>query len=124
MRSARPCWDHEPYRQGEVMNMIAEISVIPETDGSARELIPELLGEIAGAGLRYEVGALGTSVEGELDEILDAVRSIERRLEAENVRRALIDLRLQIEPHPETIEHQVEGMAVRVPRRISAEALR
>jgi len=99
--------------ESEVKNMIGEICVTPQTDGSARELIPELLAEIAGVGLRYDVGALGTSVEGDLDAILDAVRSIERRLEIENVQRALIELRLQIEPHPETLEHQVAGMVAR-----------
>ena len=93
--------------------MIAEIAVTPQTDGSARELIPELLTEIANCGLRYEVGALGTSVEGELDAILEAVRSIEHRLHAEDIERALIDVRLQLEPHPETLEHQVEGITLR-----------
>lgn len=76
-------------------------------------MMPELLTEIAGCGLRYEVGALGTSVEGELDAIFEAVRSIEHRLRAEDVQRALIDVRLQLEPHPETLEHQVEGITLR-----------
>jgi uncharacterized protein YqgV (UPF0045/DUF77 family) len=104
--------------------MIAEIAVIPQTDGSARELIPELLSELEACGLRYDVGALGTSVEGELDAILEAVRAIERRLQIEDVRRALIDVRLQFEPHPETLEHQVEGVVARRPGRIHPEALR
>jgi uncharacterized protein YqgV (UPF0045/DUF77 family) len=91
-------------------DMIGEIAVVPQTDGPARELIAKLLAEIADQGLHYEVGALGTSVEGQLESILDAVRAIEGRLRAEGVQRAVIDLRLQLEPHPETIEHQVAGI--------------
>jgi len=90
--------------------MIGEISVVPQTDGPARELIAKLLAEIADQGLHYQVGALGTSVEGELEPILDAVRAIDARLRAEGVERAVIELRLALEPHPETIEHQVSGV--------------
>jgi uncharacterized protein YqgV (UPF0045/DUF77 family) len=66
--------------------------------------------EIAGQGIRYDVGAAGTAVEGDLEAILGAVRAIDRRLHEEGVERAVIDIRLQFEPHPETLEHQVEGI--------------
>lgn len=91
--------------------MVGEIAVIPQVEGSARELIGKAVCEIATQGLRYEVGAAGTAVEGELDAILEAVRAIEKRLQTEGVHRAVIDLRLQLEPHAETLEHQVEGVA-------------
>lgn len=92
--------------------MIGEIAVVPQADGPARELIAGLLAEIEGQGLQYEVGALGTSVEGELEAIFGAVRAIESRLHAEGIQRAVIELRLQLEPHPETLAHQVEGIAL------------
>lgn len=91
--------------------MVGEIAVVPQVEGPARALIGQAVGEIAGQGLRYEVGAASTAVEGDLDAILGAVRAIERRLRDEGVERALIDVRLQLEPHPETLEHQVEGVA-------------
>jgi uncharacterized protein YqgV (UPF0045/DUF77 family) len=90
--------------------MIGEIAVVPQAEGPARELIAKVLADIADQGLRYEVGALGTSVEGELDAILGAVRAVESRLRAEGVQRAVVELRLQLEPHPETLAHQVEGI--------------
>jgi uncharacterized protein YqgV (UPF0045/DUF77 family) len=92
--------------------MIGEITVVPQAEGPARELIGKLLAEIADAGLHYELGALGTSVEGDLDRIFDAVRAIEARLRAEGVTRAVIEVRLQLEPHPETLAHQVEGIGL------------
>jgi uncharacterized protein YqgV (UPF0045/DUF77 family) len=86
--------------------MIGEIAVVPQAEGPARELIAKLLGEIAGQGLHYELGALGTNVEGDLEAILGAVRAIE------GIERGVIELRLQLEPHPETLAHQVEGIAL------------
>ncbi len=92
--------------------MIGEIAVVPQIEGPAREVVARVVEEIAGQGLRFEVGATGTSVEGELEAILGAVRAVERRLRAEGVERALIEVRLQLEPHLETLEHQVEGVRV------------
>jgi uncharacterized protein YqgV (UPF0045/DUF77 family) len=90
--------------------MIGEIAVVPQIDASARDLIAKVVHEIEAQGLRYRVGATATAVEGELEPILDAVRAIESRLRADGVRRALIELRLQLEPHAETLEHQLEGI--------------
>jgi uncharacterized protein YqgV (UPF0045/DUF77 family) len=90
--------------------MLAEIAVIPQVEGPARELVAKAVEEIAGQGLRYDVGAGGTAVEGDLEAILGAVRAIDRRLHEEGVERAVIEIRLQFEPHPETLEHQVEGI--------------
>jgi uncharacterized protein YqgV (UPF0045/DUF77 family) len=91
--------------------MIGEITVIPQIEGPARQVVAQAVAEIAARGLHYQVGPAGTSVEGELDAILDAVRAIDRRLRAQGVERAVIEVRLQLEPHPETLEHQVEGIA-------------
>ena len=90
--------------------MIGEIAVVPQIEGPAREVVARVVEEIAGQGLRYEIGPTGTSVEGEFEAILGAVRAVERRLRAEGVERALIEVRLQLEPHLETLEHQVEGV--------------
>lgn len=92
--------------------MIGEIAVVPQADGPARELIAKVLAEIADQGLDYELGPMGTCVEGELEAILGSVKAIEHRLRVEGVGRATIELRLQLEPHPETLAHQVEGIAI------------
>lgn len=92
--------------------MIAEITVIPQVERSGRRIVTMCVEEIAAQGLRYDVGAGGTAVEGELESMLAAVRGMVRRLRSAEVDRAVIELRLQLEPHPETLEHQVEGMLV------------
>ena len=90
--------------------MLGEITVIPQIDGPAREIVGNVVKEIAAQGLRYDVGAAGTAVEGDIDAILAAVRAVDQRLRAEGVERAVVELRLQLEPHPETLEHQVQGV--------------
>lgn len=91
--------------------MIGEITLVPQTGGPARGIIANAVAEIGALGVRYDVNAAGTCVEGDLDAILGAVRAITERLKSDGVERALIELRLQLEPHPETLEHQVEGIA-------------
>ena len=91
--------------------MIGEITVVPQIEGGGRGIIKKAVAEIAAQGLRHQVGPTGTSVAGELVTILEAVRAIESRLRADGVRRAVIEVRLQLEPHVETLEHQVEGLA-------------
>ena len=91
--------------------MIGEIAVIPQIEGPGREVIAQAVAEIRAQGLRYQVGAAGTGVDGDLEAILDAVRAIESRLRAQGVHRAVIELRLQLEPHPESLEHQIDGIA-------------
>ena len=91
--------------------MIGEIMVVPQVDGSTRELVSVAVEEIDAQGLRYRVGPTGTSVEGDLGTILETVTAIETRMRALVTQRALIELRLQLEPHEETLEHQVEGIA-------------
>lgn len=90
--------------------MIGEISVIPQVARSARAIVGMAVDEIAAQGLRHKVGAAGTAVEGSLDAMLDAVRAIEQGLRDADIERAVIELRVQLESHPETLEHQIEGV--------------
>ena len=57
------------------------------------------------------MNAAGTCVEGDLDGHPRGRARDHREVEGDGVERALIELRLQLEPHPETLEHQVEGIA-------------
>lgn len=58
--------------------MIMEIQVLPTPMGTADEpyaYVDAAIAAIAGSGLAYEVGALGTVVEGEADDIWDLARA-------------------------------------------------
>jgi uncharacterized protein (TIGR00106 family) len=68
------------------MKATAEIQVIPIGEGvSVRSRVKRAHELIAGSGLHVELHAYGTNVEGELAEILDAVRKVHETLHAEGV---------------------------------------
>lgn len=58
--------------------VIAEIQVAPSPPGTPEDPhahVEAAIAVIAGSGLRYEVGALGTTLEGEADVVWDTLRA-------------------------------------------------
>jgi uncharacterized protein YqgV (UPF0045/DUF77 family) len=58
--------------------VIAEIQVAPAppgTDDNPHAYVEAAIEVIAGSGLRYEVGALGTTLEGDADLVWDTLRA-------------------------------------------------
>ena len=58
--------------------VIAEIQVAPSppgTPGNPHEYVEAAIAVIAGSGLRYEVGALGTTLEGDADAVWNTLRA-------------------------------------------------
>ena len=92
------------------VGMIAEIAVTPQLDGSSRKAIRQVVDDIAATGLTYQVTPTGTCVEGESERILDAVGRVVEGLRARGIERAVIELRLVMEPHPETLPHHIDGL--------------
>ena len=59
--------------------MLAEIQVIPQPPGTATneyEYVEAAIDLTQESGLSYEVGALGTSIEGPSDEVWDLLRRV------------------------------------------------
>jgi uncharacterized protein (TIGR00106 family) len=68
------------------MKATAEIQVIPIGEGvSVRNQVKRAHQLLADSGLRVALHAFGTNVEGELGDILDAVRRVHETLHAEGV---------------------------------------
>jgi uncharacterized protein (TIGR00106 family) len=66
------------------MRATAEVQVIPIGSGvSVRKEVQRAHAVLGQAGLRVELHAYGTNVEGELAEILDAIRRVHEVLHAE-----------------------------------------
>lgn len=58
--------------------VVAEIQVAPSPPGTPEDPhahVEAAIAVIAGSGLRYEVGALGTTLEGEADVVWDTLRA-------------------------------------------------
>lgn len=77
------------------MKATAEIQVIPIGVGvSVRAQVKRAHQLLADSGLRVALHAYGTNVEGELSEILDAVRRVHETLHAEGVVRLATAIKL------------------------------
>jgi uncharacterized protein (TIGR00106 family) len=77
------------------MKAIAEIQVVPIGVGvSVRSEVMRAHALLQEAGLHVELHAYGTNVEGELAQILDAVRHVHETLHAEGVTRLATNIKL------------------------------
>lgn len=63
-------------------------SVIPLThsDGHVGDVVARVVDRIDRSGLDYRVTAMGTQIEGDLEEVLDLVKDCERIVEADSER--------------------------------------
>ncbi|SFL08751.1 thiamine-binding protein [Geodermatophilus ruber] len=60
------------------MNVVAEIQVAPSPPGTAEDphaYVEAAIAVIQASGLRHEVGALGTTLEGEADQVWATLRA-------------------------------------------------
>lgn len=93
--------------------MLAEISVHPQVERDIRPEVTRALEEIEHAGMRYEIEPFGTVVEGDLEQILAAIRSIHGRFSAEGPERFELHVRIRQEPGDASIERETAGFRER-----------
>ena len=89
--------------------IVAEFTVIPAVEGSLRPCVKAAVAEIEKAGLKYEVGAMGTTVEGELDEVLEAIRNAHRAVLAAGAGRAVTCIKIDERRNGLSIEGKLKG---------------
>jgi uncharacterized protein (TIGR00106 family) len=90
--------------------VVAEFSIVPITDGSLRDYIKAAIEEVRRSGLQFEVGAMGTTVEGELDEVLDVVKQAHRAVRAAGAARVVTSIKIDERSGPLSIEGKLEGL--------------
>lgn len=74
--------------------VLAEVSVIPLSGAEMRPRVDAALEVIKQSGLKYEVGALGTTLEGNLDEILAVVKRIHQAVMNGQCDRLITEVRI------------------------------
>ena len=89
--------------------VVAEFSVVPAVEGSFRPYVKAALAEIESSGLKYEVGAMGTTLEGELDEVLKAIGSAHRAVLAAGARRLVTSIKIDERRNGVSIDGKLEG---------------
>jgi len=89
---------------------VAQFSVIPVTDGSLRPYIAAAVDEVRRSGLRFEVGAMATTVEGDLDQLLEVIRKAHDAVLAEGAERVVTSITIDDRTAGVTIEEKLEGL--------------
>lgn len=75
-----------------------------------RPFVDAAVEEFRKSGLKYEVEAMGTTVEGELDQIFDAMKKAHNAVKQKGAHRVMTEIRIDDKSGEElTIERQVEG---------------
>ncbi len=98
--------------------VIAEVSIVPIGTGETgvsrfvAESVKALEREAEKGDLRYQVGAMGTAIEGELDAIWQAVKAMQEAMVAAGAKRLLTTLRIDDRrDKPESLERKVTVVA-------------
>lgn len=89
--------------------VVAEFSVTPLVEGELRPYVDTAIEEIKKAGLKHEVGAIGTTVEGDLDSVLDAIKQAHKAVLAKGANRVVTEIRIDEKKGGLSIEEEVEG---------------
>lgn len=89
--------------------VVAEFSVVPAVEGSLRPYVKTAVAEIEKSGLKHEVGAMGTTLEGELDEVLEAIKKAHRAVLAAGANRLVTSIKVDERRDGLSINGKLEG---------------
>jgi uncharacterized protein (TIGR00106 family) len=89
---------------------VAEFSVIPIIEGSLRRYVKIAVEEVKGSGLTYQIGAMGTTIEGELDQVLAVVMNAHRAVRSAGAERVVTNIKIDDRDQELTIRGKLEGL--------------
>lgn len=89
--------------------VLAEFSVTPMVEGEMKPYVDSAIQEIDRAGLKREVGAVGTTVEGDLDKVLDAIKRAHRAVLDRGAKRVVTEIRIDEKKGGLSMEEEVVG---------------
>lgn len=88
--------------------LVAEFSITPVTGDDLTPFIDAAIEIVEKSGLKYEVEALGTTLEGELDQVLDVIKQAHQAVMNLGAGRVLTEIRIDHKATGVTIEEEVE----------------
>ena len=89
--------------------VLAEFSVTPVVSGSIKPFIDMAVQEIERSGLKHEVGPVGTTVEGNLDNVLDAIKHAHQAVLGLGAERVVTEIRIDEKKGGLSMAEEVEG---------------
>ncbi|MEN6372064.1 MAG: MTH1187 family thiamine-binding protein [Armatimonadota bacterium] len=90
------------------MPVVAEFTVTPLVEGEMKPYVDAAVDEVKKSGLKYEVDAMGTTVEGDLDEVMDTVKRAHNAVRQKGARRFFTEVRIDEKEEGTTIEDELE----------------
>jgi uncharacterized protein (TIGR00106 family) len=89
--------------------VVAELSITPLVEGQLKPFIDAAVEEVKKAGLKYEVDAMGTTMEGDLDTILQVAKRAHEAALNKGAERVVTELRIDEKTGGVSLEEEVEG---------------
>jgi uncharacterized protein (TIGR00106 family) len=89
--------------------VVAELTVTPLVGDDIKSYVDVAVEEVKRSGLKYEVDALGTTIEGDLDKVLDVVKQAHKKVKDQSHGRVMTELRIDDKTEGATIEDEIEG---------------
>lgn len=89
--------------------VVAEFSVVPAVSGSLRPYVKAAVAAIEKSGLKFEVGAMGTTLEGEFDDVLAAIKQAHQAVLAAGARRLVTSIKIDERRDGLTMKGKLSG---------------
>ncbi|HEY3298102.1 MAG TPA: MTH1187 family thiamine-binding protein [Armatimonadota bacterium] len=89
--------------------VVAEFSVTPLVAGTIKPYIDSAISEIDRAGLKKEVGPASTTVEGDLDQVMMAIKNAHQAVLNKGADRVVTEIRIDEKKGGLTMRDELEG---------------
>lgn len=87
--------------------VVAEFSITPLGEDELKPFVDAAVREVEKSGLRFEVDAMATTIEGELEDILDVIKNAHMAVKSLGAERVLLELRIDDRTEGITIQEEV-----------------
>lgn len=89
--------------------LVAEFSITPVVGEELSPYVDAAVDVVRKSGLKYEVDAMGTTVEGEFDQVLQVVADAHKAVKNLGASRVLTEIRIDDRIRGVSIDREVEG---------------
>lgn len=89
--------------------IIAELTITPIVGTELTPYIDAAVNEIKKSGLKYEVDAMGTTIEGDFDKVFEVIKNAHSAVKAVGADRVLTEIRIDDRRPGVSIKEEVEA---------------
>ncbi len=89
--------------------VLAEFSILPVAQGDWKPFMDVAVQELQKNGLKFEVGAESTAVEGSLDQVLNAIKNAHQAVMDKGVDRVITEIRIDEKKGGLSIDEETQG---------------